>query len=281
VSLEKRNLALRVLVAVIGIPIILSLLLSGEWGVVLFAALLTILGAWEWADLCGLRRMTGLYVLGIAGPALLLAAMRFGGAEGWMLGAFLLVLLAFVFGFAGPWHEAGAVRSIGATITGIFYIGLFSLMIPISRGNASVLAADGRRLLAAALFMIWLCDTLAYFGGTAWGRHRLAPRISPKKSWEGAAFGFVGAVLGALVAWLVLRPDALGLRELLALGAVIGVVGQVGDLAESVIKRDVGVKDSSNLLPGHGGVLDRFDSFVFSLPVLFAWLKVRPWLFGT
>lgn len=275
-SINAGNLALRVLVALVGIPLILVLVLRGGWGVLLFAALVTILGACEWADLTGLRRMKALYVLSIIGPVILLAALRLRGAEGWMAALVLVAVLALVLAQTGPWKEAGGVRSVGATITGTLYVGLFGLMIPIGNGCGEVSSADGGKLIAAALFMIWLCDTLAYFGGSAWGRHRLAPVISPKKSWEGAAFGLVGAVLGGGIAWLILRPDSLTLGELLGLGAVVGLVGQIGDLAESFIKRDADRKDSSNLLPGHGGVLDRFDSFLFSLPVLWGWLHVRP-----
>lgn len=275
-NLEGRNLLLRVIVALVGIPLILYLVLSGGWRVVLFAGVLTFLGAWEWADLCGLWSMKGLYGLAIVGPALLLAATLLGGAEGWMGAAIFVVFFAFILAQAGPWKEIGAVRSIGATVLGVLYIGFFGLMIPISDGRGSVTAADGGKLIAAALCMVWLGDTLAYFGGSAWGMHRLAPTISPKKSWEGAVFGFVGSVLGAGIAWFLFRPQTLLFGELLGLGAVIGIIGQIGDLAESLVKRDAQKKDSSNILPGHGGVLDRFDSFLFSLPVLWGWLHLRP-----
>jgi len=276
VTFDARNLSLRVGVALVGIPLILFLVLSGGWRVLALAGVLSVLGAWEWADLCGLRRMKALYALTIIGPLLLLGASIFGGAAGWMAAAIFVLFLAFILAQAGPWKEVGAVRSIGATITGTLYVGFFGLMKPISDGRGSVIAADGGKLVAAALCMVWLGDTLAYFGGSAWGRHRLAPTISPKKSWEGAVFGFVGAVLGAVVAWFLFRPQTLLFGELLGLGAVIGIIGQIGDLAESLVKRDAQKKDSSNILPGHGGVLDRFDSFLFSLPVLWGWIHLRP-----
>jgi phosphatidate cytidylyltransferase len=139
---------------------------------------------------------------------------------------------------------------------------------------------DGGALLVTVLFMIWLCDTLAYFGGSALGKHRLAPTISAKKSLEGALFGFFGSVLGGVAGWFIFRPHSFMLEEFAFLGAAIGIIGQVGDLAESLIKRDMGVKDSSKLLPGHGGVLDRFDSLLFALPAVWFWLQTRAALWG-
>lgn len=118
-------------------------------------------------------------------------------------------------------------------------------------------------LLTAA---IWANDTTAYFAGSAWGRHRLAPAISPKKTYEGAAAGLVGAALAGLG-----LAAAFGRQpwSALVLGVFIGLCGQLGDLFESMLKRDLGVKDSGSFLPGHGGVLDRFDSLFFAAPLLY------------
>jgi phosphatidate cytidylyltransferase len=118
---------------------------------------------------------------------------------------------------------------------------------------------------------IWLCDTAAYFVGRAWGTHKLFERVSPKKTWEGAAAGFAAAVTVFLAAQMVLLPF-LTVRDAVVCGAVVGVFGQVGDLGESLLKRDAGVKDSSGLIPGHGGVLDRFDSLLYVSPLLFLYL---------
>jgi phosphatidate cytidylyltransferase len=114
--------------------------------------------------------------------------------------------------------------------------------------------------------IVWLGDTAAYYIGSRFGRHRMAPVISPKKSWEGAAAGFVTSLLAAGV-WSVLRLGRLDLR-LLGLAAVVAAAAQVGDLVESMIKRSAGVKDSGNILPGHGGALDRIDALLFATPVM-------------
>ena len=114
--------------------------------------------------------------------------------------------------------------------------------------------------------IVWLGDTAAYYIGSRWGRHKMAPTISPKKSWEGAAAGFVTGLVATTV-WSVLRLDRID-AGLLAVAAVTAVAAQIGDLVESMIKRGAGVKDSGHVLPGHGGVLDRLDAMLFAAPVL-------------
>jgi phosphatidate cytidylyltransferase len=126
---------------------------------------------------------------------------------------------------------------------------------------------EGIQWVFLAVLCTFACDTGAYFGGRAWGKHQMAPVISPKKTWEGAASGFVATVAAAVALNAIFT--ALGQElpvtylEVALLGAVIGVVSQIGDLCESQLKRKAGVKDSGSLLPGHGGVLDRMDSIVF------------------
>jgi phosphatidate cytidylyltransferase len=134
--------------------------------------------------------------------------------------------------------------------------------------HAQVESAGGEagRLLVLVLFATWAADTCAYFGGRWLGRHKLFERVSPRKTVEGFAAGLLGALLiGAAVAQLL----GLALRDGLLAGAVLGLIGPLGDLLESRLKRDAGVKDSARLLPGHGGVLDRFDAWILALPLLY------------
>jgi phosphatidate cytidylyltransferase len=119
--------------------------------------------------------------------------------------------------------------------------------------------------------MIWICDSAAFHFGKSLGKHRLFPRVSPNKTWEGAVAGFIFAI-GTAVAAKYLVLDFLPVVHAAVIGAIVGSVGQLGDLAESLLKRDAGVKDSSNLIPGHGGALDRFDSLLFVSPALFLYL---------
>jgi phosphatidate cytidylyltransferase len=273
--MDLRNLLLRVVIAAAGIPLLFFAVLSGGWYTVSLAIVLTVGSAWEWAEMNNLRRMPWLYGVTIVGPFALVIAHSLCSPQWWALIAIILVMVSIVGAMMGPWKEVGAVRSVGATFLSVFYISLFGLMIPLSQGFGGVSAHDGMRLFMAGLFRVWLCDTFAYFGGTTLGKTKLAPSLSPNKSWEGAAFGFFGSVAGGVLAYYLLNPHTLGLVELACVGAVVGVVGQFGDLAESLFKRDLGVKDSSTVLLGHGGVLDRFDSFLFTLPTLWAWLLIR------
>ena len=121
---------------------------------------------------------------------------------------------------------------------------------------------------------VWTCDTLAYFVGSAIGKHKIFPRVSPNKSWEGSLAGMFGALIAlALIVkagWL----PGLDYYDALVLGLITGVAGQAGDFAESLVKRDVGVKDSSNLLPGHGGAWDRLDSILFAAPLSYLYLSL-------
>lgn len=171
----------------------------------------------------------------------------------------------------------GALIAWALTLSGATYIGwtfahfilLRATTTSIIPGPLRVLRLDsGASWIMLGLLVTFASDTLAYFTGRAWGRHRLAPYISPSKSWEGALGGLLGAVLvGALLAPL------LGLPITLWQGAVIGgigsIAGQIGDLAESLLKRQAGIKDSGNLIPGHGGILDRADSLLFTIPVIY------------
>jgi len=121
---------------------------------------------------------------------------------------------------------------------------------------------------------VWSCDTLAYFVGSAIGKHKIFPRVSPNKSWEGSLAGLAGSFIALM---LIVRAGwlpGLDYTDALILGLITGVAGQLGDFAESLVKRDVGVKDSSNLLPGHGGAWDRLDSILFAAPLSYLYLTL-------
>jgi phosphatidate cytidylyltransferase len=117
------------------------------------------------------------------------------------------------------------------------------------------------------LFSVWISDSSAYFIGKRFGKHKLAPRVSPKKTWEGAVAGFIGGA-GGFVFLSLFFIDGFPIIHSIVVGFIIGTIGQIGDLAESQLKRDAGVKDSSALIPGHGGILDRFDSLLLIMPVV-------------
>lgn len=155
------------------------------------------------------------------------------------------------------------IEEISNTLFGALYIGLLlSYLIFLRKDDA------GRQLIFMLFLIIWLGDTLAYYIGTLTGKHPLAPSISPNKSLEGAIGGLLGSAGGALLAHYWFYPS-ISITGSIILGLVTGTAGQVGDLCESMLKRNLKVKDSGSLIPGHGGLLDRLDSVLFSAPVFY------------
>ena len=167
--------------------------------------------------------------------------------------------------FSGVLHRK--VSGIGAlyTLAGMTYpCVLFGIIMVIS------VSAIWWQTLLTACIATWVCDSAALFGGMRFGKHKLAPHVSPKKTVEGAVCGLLSSLLSGLLSWLILRSSAplpLGLCLLTAFLAAC--MGEIGDLAESLLKRMIGVKDFSNLIPGHGGVFDRADSLLFSIPTVY------------
>ena len=165
-----------------------------------------------------------------------------------------------------------ASLSVESTVLGTVYIGwAFGYHLILLRNIAGV----GRGLVFFLLVIVWLGDTAAYLFGKRFGRHKLRPTISPGKTVEGTIAGIVFGTLGGLGVWSFFLQDILSLSHTLILGVLLGIVGQLSDLSESVIKRSAEVKDSGHLIPGHGGLLDRCDSLIFSALVLyhyFIWL---------
>ncbi len=151
------------------------------------------------------------------------------------------------------------------TFFGMFYVGWSLSHLLLIRD----LRPGGREITFMFFAMVWAADVSAYVIGSRWGRHKVAPSVSPKKSWEGLIAGLVGSVLAGLLMRVVCLSQQLKLTEVIILSFVTGVIAFVSDLGESVLKRGAGVKDSSHLLPGHGGVLDRFDSFFLAAPVYY------------
>ncbi|HEX7125570.1 MAG TPA: phosphatidate cytidylyltransferase [Thermodesulfobacteriota bacterium] len=176
----------------------------------------------------------------------------------------------FLYALFRPEAARSAAERVGLLVFGLVYgpvllsHAVLARAMPDHLGPGAVLLA-----LAAA----WGGDTAAYYGGKSLGRRKLYPAVSPGKTWEGAAAGLVGTVAAALLVRAWLLPDV-PVRHVLVLGVVAAVVGQLGDLCESLLKRGAGVKDSGGLLPGHGGLLDRLDSFLFVAPLVYYYLRV-------
>jgi phosphatidate cytidylyltransferase len=182
-----------------------------------------------------------------------------------------------------------AVTALGGAYVSLFFgslIGIRELFIPedfpvfahfavpgvaVSDDVAATVYQWGGLTVLVFFASIWLCDSAAYFAGRAFGRHKLFERVSPNKTWEGAVAGLLFAVAAFVLGKVLLLPY-LTIAQAATCGGIVGVFGQLGDLSESLLKRDAGVKDSSRLIPGHGGILDRFDSILYASPLLYFYL---------
>jgi phosphatidate cytidylyltransferase len=244
----------RLLVALFGVPLGVAVVILGGW--VFFAAmvLLTLLGLHEYYRM--VRPYRPNLLVGYLAALFLLAVTQWAGVAAIAGGVMALLALLFLWGMGGQLGHH-LVGRMAVTSLGVLWVGLGFAHLLLLRS-----LAHGLALAVLVVGIAWVGDTFAFFVGRALGRRRMAPRISPKKTVEGAIGGLVGAILFAL--GVKLYSDWLPVEAALILGLVGGLAGQWGDLFESAIKRDLQVKDSGRLLPGHGGVLDRFDSLLFA-----------------
>ena len=249
---------------------------------IIFAVFIVVQGGWWFAAgaiVLGLACLHELYQMleqvrpaRLAGFLALIGlgvAAILGGPEQVLLVAVASVALTFLLTMAGP-SAAGGVFGIAAVLLGVFWVGLaiaHAIMLrELDHGGAA---------LAAILAGTFAGDTGAYFGGKALGRHRMAPTISPNKTWEGLAFGIFTAVLAVwIVNWY---QDFIDTPQALILGAAVAIAAPIGDLFESFIKRDVGTKDTGSLFGAHGGALDRLDAVLFTLVAgYYVWQALLP-----
>jgi len=275
-----KDLAKRVSVAVWGIPLILGLSYLGD---IYFLTLILIINGMALWEFYSLPRGENIFPYRELGTFLgtFFILLVFWKPEWYLSLIFAILILFLLFQLTG--QPGTASQNAAFTITGFAYITVF-LSTALFLRNDFGLLFDNRSLPlhAGGLFVIiiwasiWICDTAAYFGGRFTGKHKLAPTISPNKTVEGAIWGFI---FGTLTFWLLGRLFLPGISDIYFLlnGILVGIFGQIGDLVESRFKRDAGVKDTSSILPGHGGFLDRFDSFIFISPFLYILMKYNIW----
>lgn len=266
----------RILTAVVAAPVVLGLAYLGGWP---FVALVAGIGLVGQLELYQMARTTGaapsrvaglglgaLTVIGLARPAL------------WPLAATWLV----AFAVAAPFllSQDGFLTSLSVTLTGAVYpTGLLGSLVLLRGARSSAVDSTTAFWLVVLTFLlVWATDVFAYYVGRGLGRHPLAPAISPNKTWEGTLGGFVAAVLVAVL----LKSTVLGLLSWTHVGVLAligGGVCQIGDLMESQLKRSTGADDASAILPGHGGMLDRFDAMVVAAPLIYLYLHAVVGLF--
>lgn len=251
-DLQKRFLSALVL----GPAVLLCIWLGAEpWS--LLVAISAAILAWEWVRLCGLRSRS---LPGVLVPVAVLLGAGLGVAERSGLAVLVLFLGAVVAFLAGRLRGAGE-RPSRLFALGILYVGLSCLaLVELRHDNEA-----GRANVLFLFMVVWACDIGAYVAGRAIGGPKLAPAISPNKTWAGACGGLAAAVLIGLATAQLLAPG--GVLRAIAIAAVLGIAAQAGDLMESAIKRHFHVKDTSGLIPGHGGLLDRLDGVMAAAPV--------------
>ncbi len=262
----------RVLTALLLIPLVIGLIFytsdrvfQGVLGLVL------LLGAWEWAGISGLRapaaRVVYSLLLGAVLVALawVLAQNDYQVMPGYLLGVLTFWLLAtlWILMFAGARGAISRWRRIRYLLSGLLVLSGPFLALAVLHARPG----NGPWHVFFVLILIWVADSGAYFAGRAWGRRKLAPHVSPGKSWEGVVGGLVGVLLaGALGGYLFgLAPGALPL--FIGISVATAAISVLGDLFESLVKRESGIKDSGHILPGHGGIMDRIDSLTAAAPV--------------
>lgn len=270
------ELTRRVLFAVVAAPASVAIIYFGDWALAIVLAVLAALAAWE---LFRMARETGALPLEPAGIAL--AALLPIAVHAQRLGIYtlsntaivtmVLLLFASTIWLRGPTGKP--LSSVAITAFGVLYAGLFSYIYALRYHDYAVGAAAGTALVFLPVLLTWTTDVGAYAFGRTFGRKKLIPSISPGKTVEGAVGGLgLAIVICLLYVRFILMPYAqlgLTIQGAVLFAIVISVAAQTGDLAESLLKREAGVKDSSHIIPGHGGILDRFDSLLFVMPVAF------------
>ncbi len=271
--MKRGGIGARMTVALWGVPFVLALTWLGGWWTAAMIAAIALLALREYYNLQVRLGRRPLRWLGLGlGLVVVAAWLRGSAAVGWTIAASFLVI-SIIGLLAGRSHQ-----DILTTFGGLCFPPLLAgsfLVIRTWDGMDGAILHEGRWLAVCVWGAIWIGDTAAYACGRWFGRRSLAPKVSPHKTVEGFFFGIVGALLFCIIWWWAgfVRFDIA-----LVVTLAVGLFGQMGDLVESAIKREGGVKDSGDMLPGHGGMLDRFDSFFATAPVVAIYLVIRGYL---
>lgn len=258
----------RTIAAAVLLPVFLALVfLAPLWATAAMLCILCGLAAYELLWATGMTRNRGILALAVLFAAGVPWWLYFGAEASIFLLAFSLYAFA-LFCIALCRHESVKSQQVFAALFGGAVLpAALSLLLWILQDE------HGKYMVLMPCIAAWMSDTCAYFGGTFFGRHKLAPAISPKKTVEGSVIGILGACIFQLIyAFILMRGFSLSVNipAIIAFGLIGAAAGQIGDLSLSLIKRECGIKDYGRLMPGHGGVLDRFDSLIFILPFFYA-----------
>ncbi|HZP73448.1 MAG TPA: phosphatidate cytidylyltransferase [Gaiellaceae bacterium] len=250
----------RIVVALALLPVVLGAVYLGGWWLFALVALAAVLSLHEYWLMA--RALAPLAPAGYVGATLALLGAELSGVTWLVGGALTTFVLAFCLKAISE-ARAASTSAISSTVMGAFWVGGGLAFLLLLRH----LPTHGRLALYTVLLAVWAGDTFAYLGGRLLGRHKMAPSTSPGKTWEGFLFGTAATVFVAFVA--MYKQHFLTIPQSVVLGGVLAIAGPLGDLFESLLKRDAGLKDSGRLLGGHGGMLDRLDAFLFAAPAAY------------
>ena len=272
-ELGFEGLGVRTLITVIFGPLII--LSAWRGGYIFFAVIasIVVLAMNEFYDLAVKKVTSPVRTIGIGIGIIMCFILFFNQTDVlWLLitGACLLIVIFELFR-----NGVGPILNIATTILGIIYVALFLGFLILIRElpyQLDLNYVEGGKWVTLIFLSIWICDSAAYILGSRFGKHKLFEKVSPNKTIEGAIFGFVFSLLTAYLCYLLFLSE-MALLHALVIGGICGSLGQVSDLVESLLKRDARVKDSSNILPGHGGILDRFDSEILVAPAVYFYIR--------
>ncbi len=253
----------RVISAIVAIPILLAAIWFGDPWLSIVVSLFVLLGTFEFYRLGNSAGWQPFSIIGIILALLFILNTHSDDAKTTPLlitGAILIPLTRVIWQYDG---QRAFINWIW-TVAGVFYVGWMMSHFLLLRD-----LDDGRSWVLIALFATFASDTSAYFTGRALGKHKMAPAISPGKTWEGAIGGLVGAAAATVALIVITGVDDIGYAKIIPLGFLISIFAQVGDLTESALKRNADTKDAGSLIPGHGGVLDRLDSIIFTIVLVY------------
>jgi len=269
------NLTQRILTAIFGVPVLLLIFYYGDYYFLGFVSLIVGLGSSEYFSLIQSKKINSNKIVGIIMCLILPVGAYFGYL--FFIFIFTLVSVCTLFLSLKKQEISNTIEEAGSSFLGIVYIGWFLSHAVLIRNidSSKMLPGSTEHVLNLGFFWIvfvvactFMNDTGAYFIGRYKGKHKLAPKISPTKTWEGTLSGILLSVVCAVVVNLIFSHQ-ISYKFALLSGAIIGVTSVIGDLIESMFKRSVSIKDSGGLLPGHGGILDRFDSLILVFPVMY------------
>lgn len=281
-----KELLNRILVALIGIPLGIYIIWYGSWfyfvSIVMISSIALyelhkLVKACEIIDYFWINLLTLISVLFFTG---FITLLDFSTIRPYLITksstilltyfiVYFVVLLLFTLFFS----TNNRIVTFSVTVGTLFYVLLpfVSLIMLRMYDFGTINYKNSWMLILTYFFSIWICDTFAYFIGKQWGKHKIAPSVSPKKSWEGGVAGLIGSIFSFILFSYIFNIQ-LSVVHQIALGFIIGLFGQIGDFVESSFKRDAGLKDTSNMLGKHGGILDRFDSIIFTSPIVLLYI---------